>query len=30
MEESQTFYSYPITHDQKHETIQQIQGLCVC
>ncbi|CAG8702145.1 8601_t:CDS:1, partial [Ambispora gerdemannii] len=24
MEESQTFYSYPITHDQKHETITKL------
>ncbi|CAG8844319.1 4684_t:CDS:2, partial [Gigaspora margarita] len=28
MEESQTFYSYPITHDQKHETITKLGGLC--
>ncbi|CAG8558584.1 5065_t:CDS:2 [Ambispora gerdemannii] len=30
MEESQTFYSYPITHDTKHQTTQQLAGLCGC
>jgi len=30
MEESQEFYSYPITHDQKHEAIQQTGGTCSC
>ena len=30
MEESSDFYSYPITHDQKHETITKLGGLCGC
>jgi hypothetical protein len=30
MEESQTFYSYPITHDQKHQTLAQLGGSCPC
>jgi len=30
MEESSNFYSYPIVHDTKHETIKQISGLCGC
>jgi hypothetical protein len=30
MEESQDFYSYPIAHDQKHEIITKLGGLCGC
>jgi hypothetical protein len=30
LEESQDFYSYPITHDQKHEIITKINGACPC
>jgi hypothetical protein len=30
LEESQTFYAYPITHDQKHETMLQLGGTCPC
>jgi hypothetical protein len=30
MTESQTFYAYPITHDNKHETITKLGGLCGC
>jgi hypothetical protein len=30
LEESHDFNSYPITHDQKHETILKLNGLCGC
>jgi hypothetical protein len=30
MEESQDFTAYPIAHDQKHETIKHLGGLCGC
>jgi hypothetical protein len=30
LEESQDFNSYPIIHNQKHETIKQLNGLCGC
>src|SRR5207244_6433030 len=30
MEERQDFYSYPIIHNQKHETITKLGGLCGC
>lgn len=30
LEESQDFNSYPITHDQKHQITQQLEGLCGC
>jgi len=30
MEESNNFYSYPIIHNQKHQTTQQLGGLCGC
>jgi hypothetical protein len=30
LEESQEFYSYPITHDQKHQTSKNLGGLCGC
>ncbi|CAG8595824.1 11079_t:CDS:2 [Ambispora leptoticha] len=30
LEESQDFYSYPITHDAKHEITKQLTGLCGC
>jgi len=30
LEESSDFYAYPITHDQQHETTQQLGGLCGC
>ncbi|CAG8547131.1 39222_t:CDS:1 [Gigaspora margarita] len=30
MEESQDFYAYPVIHDQKHETITKLGGLCGC
>ena len=30
MEESQDFLTYPISHDQKHQTIKQLNGLCGC
>jgi hypothetical protein len=30
LEESKDFNSYPVIHDQKHETIKKLQGLCGC
>ena len=30
MEESKEFLTYPILHNQKHETITKIGGLCGC
>jgi len=30
LEESQEFYAYPIAHDQKHQTIKHLGGLCGC
>jgi hypothetical protein len=30
LEESKDFNSYPIIHDQKHETIKHLGGLCGC
>ncbi|CAG8627164.1 6833_t:CDS:2 [Ambispora gerdemannii] len=30
MEESQDFYSYPVSHDHQHQTTQQLDGLCGC
>src|SRR5207248_1816288 len=30
LEESKEFYFYPITHDQKHQTITKLGGLCGC
>jgi len=30
MEESQDFYSYPVSHDTKHQTTQQLNGFCGC
>ena len=30
LEESQDFYTYPITHDTKHEITKQLGGLCGC
>ncbi|CAG8630600.1 3661_t:CDS:2 [Funneliformis caledonium] len=30
LEESQDFNSYPITHNQKHQITQQLNGLCGC
>jgi hypothetical protein len=30
LEESQDFNSYPITHDQKHQITQKLNGLCGC
>jgi len=30
LEESQDFYSYPVSHNQKHQTTQQLTGLCGC
>lgn len=30
MTESKDFTAYPISHDQKHQTTQQLDGLCGC
>jgi hypothetical protein len=30
MEESSDFYAYPVSHDNKHEITQQLDGLCGC
>jgi hypothetical protein len=30
LEESQDFNSYPVIHDQSHQTIKNLQGLCGC
>ena len=30
MEESQNFYTYPISHDQHHKTILNLSGTCPC
>ena len=30
LEESQNFNSYPVIHDQNHEVIKSLNGLCGC
>jgi hypothetical protein len=30
LEESQDFNSYPVIHDQNHQTIKSLNGLCGC